>query len=121
MSTDLDLGMEEILEIYENRWSIELAHREANQKFGFKDYQMRDKKAIERFMQLSFLAWTIILIAKVTGKDFKTVIKEMKLGEVLDEAKLLYFIEMLIALQHIFNSAGSKEELAERLADLLWE
>jgi hypothetical protein len=121
MSTDLTLSLEEVLEIYENRWSIELAHREANQKFGFKEYQMRDKKAIERFMQLSFLAWTIILIAKVTGKDFKTVIKEMKLGEILDEIKLVYFIEMLVLLQHIFDSASSKEELVERLAGLLWD
>lgn len=121
MSTDLALSLEEVLEIYENRWSIELAHREANQKFGFKEYQMRDKKAVERYMQLSFLAWTIILIAKVTGKDFKTVIKEMKLREILDETKLLYFVEMLVSLQHIFDSAGSKEELVERLADLLWD
>ena len=59
MSTDLCLTLEEVLEI-ENRWSIELAHREANQKFGFRDYQIRDKRAIERFIQLSFLAWTII-------------------------------------------------------------
>jgi hypothetical protein len=113
--TELDLSLEEVLEIYENRWSIELAHREANQKFGFKEYQMRDKKAIERFMQLSFLAWTIILIANVTGRDFKTVVKEMKLGDILDETKLVYFIEMLVGLQHIFDSAGSKEELVERL------
>ncbi|HEQ78435.1 MAG TPA: hypothetical protein ENI78_02290 [Euryarchaeota archaeon] len=42
--------MEEVLETYGNHWSIELAHREANQKFGFKEYQMMDKKAIERFM-----------------------------------------------------------------------
>lgn len=121
MSTDRALSLEDVLEIYENRWSIELAHREANQKFGFKEYQMRDKKAIERFMQLSFLAWTIVLIAKVTGRDFKTIIKEMKLGEILDEAKLVYFIEMLVSLQHIFDSSGSKEELVERLADLLWD
>ena len=58
MSTDLCLTLEEMLEI-ENRWSIELAHREANQKFGFRDYQIRDKRAI-KLMQLSFLAWTII-------------------------------------------------------------
>ncbi|GCC10089.1 archaeal putative transposase [archaeon] len=121
MSTDLDSIMKEVLEIYENRWSIELAHSEANQKFGFKEYQIRDKKVIERFMQLSFLVWTIILIAEVTGKDFKTVIKEMKIGDILDEIKLVYFIEMLISLQHIFDSASSREELVERLADLLWD
>jgi len=120
MSTDLCLTLEEVLEIYENRWSIELAHREANQKFGFRDYQIRDKRAIERFIQLSFLAWTIILIAKATGKDFKTVIREMKLSEILDEARLLYFVEMLIAIREIFNTSSSREELVEKLADLFW-
>jgi len=54
----------------------------------------------------------------VTGKDFKTVMKEMKIGDILDETKLVYFIEMLISLQNIFDSASSKEELVERLADL---
>ncbi len=121
MSTDITLSLEEVLEIYENRWNIELAHREANQKFGFKEYQMRGKKAIERFMQLSFLAWTVILIAKVTGKNFKTVVKEMKLGEILDEIKLVYFIEMLISIQQIFDSASSREELVEKIADTLWK
>ena len=58
MSTDLCLTLEEVLEM-ENRWSIELAHREADQKFGFRDYQIRDKRAI-KLIQLSFLAWTII-------------------------------------------------------------
>jgi len=120
MSTDLCLTLEEVLEIYENRWSIELAHREANQKFGFRDYQIRDKRAIERFMQLSFLAWTIILVANATDKDFKTVIREMKLSEILDEARLLYFVEMLIAIREISNTSSSREELAERLADLFW-
>jgi len=47
------------------------------------------------------------------------VIKAMKLGDIVDETKLVYFIEMLVSLQHIFNSACSREELVEKLADLL--
>ncbi len=118
LCTDLELSLEEVLWIYENRWSIELAHREGNQKFGFKDYMMRDKRGIERFMQLTFLAWTIILVAKATGKDFQAVIKEMRLSEILEESRVLYFVEMLIAIRGIINSSNSKEELAEKLVSL---
>ena len=121
MSTDLSLSMEEVLEIYENRWSIELAHRESNQKFGFKDYQMRSKRAIERFMQLAFVAFAVVLIAKLTGKELREVVSELRLSDALAEAKLLYFVEMLVALQEIFQSSDSKEELALRIIALFQE
>ena len=39
--TDTNLNAKKILSIYEDRWDIETAHREANQKLGFKDYQLR--------------------------------------------------------------------------------
>lgn len=120
MSTDLDLTMKEILQIYENRWSVEIAHKEANQKFGFKEYQMRDKEAIERFMQISFLSWTIIVLAHTTGKEFETVIEEMGIGEILDEVKLLYLIETVMVIKRIVETSTSKEELGDRMADFFW-
>ncbi len=78
-STDITLEGEEILEIYENRWNIETAHRETNQKLGFKDYQMRSKKAIERFIQMVFSMWTIILIIDL--EDGFEGCDEVKIGE----------------------------------------
>lgn len=116
ISTDLDLSCEEIVEIYENRWSVETMHREGNQKFGFKDYQMQSKEAIERFMQIAFLAWTIVMIASTMNKDLETVIKEMKIGEYLDETKFTYFIEAIVAIQEIVKTSSSREELASRLS-----
>ena len=53
--TDVNLDAKKVLSIYEDRWEIETAHREANQKLGFKNYQLRGKRSIERFMQLVFL------------------------------------------------------------------
>ena len=38
---------------------------------GFKDYQMRHKKAIERFIQLVFTIWTGLLLLEL-GKPRKT-------------------------------------------------
>jgi len=54
ISTDKSLSPKEVISIYEDRWDIETAHREINQKLGFKDYQLRDKNTIERFIQLVF-------------------------------------------------------------------
>ncbi len=65
ISIDIQLSAKEILKFYENRWNIETSHREANQHLGFKEYQMRNKKAIERFIQLVFLSWTLLLVAKI--------------------------------------------------------
>jgi IS4 transposase len=52
ISTNKSLSSKEIISIYEDRWDIETAHRETNQKLGFKDYQLREKHSIERFIQL---------------------------------------------------------------------
>ena len=38
ISTDKSLSPKEVISIYEDRWDIETAHRETNQKLGFKDY-----------------------------------------------------------------------------------
>lgn len=96
-STDTSLSVEEALTNYENRWNIETAHREGNQKLGFKDYQMRNKRAIERFMQLVFLAWAILLIAKLKNtEDLDSVIEGMKLGELLDEAKIVFMVKLVL-------------------------
>ncbi len=37
----------------------------ANQKLGFKDYQLRGKGSIKRFMQLAFAIWTGILLVEM--------------------------------------------------------
>jgi len=61
ISTDKSLSPKEVISIYEDRWDIETAHRETNQKLGFKEYQLQDKNTIERFIQLVFSVWAAIL------------------------------------------------------------
>jgi len=94
--TDMNLDAKKILSIYEDRWDIETAHREANQKLGFKDYQVRGKRSIERFMQLVFAIWTGILLVELenplTGTKKKTI------GEMVDHVKHDSFIDMVICV-----------------------
>jgi len=98
-TTDLNMAVGEALAIYENRWNIETAHRESNQKLGFKDYQLRNKIAIERFIQLVFLAWTIVLVAKLRGTDdLEGIAKELRLSELIDNVVDLLTVKAAIKL-----------------------
>lgn len=55
-TTDLTLQIPQILEYYRQRWQIETAFRDAKQHFGFNGYQVKSRKSINRFLQLSFVA-----------------------------------------------------------------
>ena len=56
MSTDLALTPREILELYADRFAIEMAFRELKQHFGAGHYQVRKPEAILRHVHLSGLA-----------------------------------------------------------------
>jgi hypothetical protein len=92
--TDMDLDAKKVLSIYEDRWEIETAHREANQKLGFKDYQLRGKRSIERFMQLVFAIWTGILLVEMENP--LNGAKKKTFGEMVDRVKHDTFIDLVI-------------------------
>jgi len=58
--TNTELSVKETLSIYLDKWNIETVHRESKQQPAFKEYQMRSKKAIERFIQVVFSVWTAL-------------------------------------------------------------
>jgi len=114
ISTDIDISAEEIPSIYEDQWDIETAHREANQKLGFKDYQLRSKYAIERFIQLVFTIWTGILLVELDNPPDDQ--KKRTLGEMIDqirtEAILDLIKEVLVTLNQLIpDDAGFVEQL----------
>jgi len=101
ISTNTNLTGAEILSIYEDRWNIETAHREANQKLGFKDYQLRSKKAIERFIQLVFSIWTGLLILELNNPDESR--KPKTIGEMVDEIRAEGIVELVKNILEYFN------------------
>jgi Transposase DDE domain len=101
ISIDVDFSPKEILSIYEDRWNIETAHREANQKLGFKDYQLRSKQAIERFIQLVFTIWTGILLLEVENPPSGQ--KKKTLGEMVDQVRSESIIDLMISVMEHFN------------------
>jgi len=88
ISTNKFLSSKEIISIYEDRWDIETAHRETNQKLGFKDYQLREKHSIERFIQLVFSVWTAILLWEMDNPPSNGNSKSRTMGEMIDQVKM---------------------------------
>jgi hypothetical protein len=83
------------------RWNIETAHREANQKLGFKDYQLRSKHAIERFIQLVFTIWTGILPVEIENPPNGP--KKKTLGEMVDQVRSESIIDLIVSVMGHFN------------------
>jgi hypothetical protein len=101
ISTDTDLTAKKMLSIYEDRWDIETAHREANQKLGFKDYQLRSKHSIERFMQLVFAIWTGILLVEIESPPYGP--KKKTLGEMVDQVRSESIVDLMVYVMICLN------------------
>ena len=101
ISTNTNLTDAEILSIYEDRWNIETAHREANQKLGFKDYQLRSKKAIERFIQLVFSIWTGLLLLELNNPEENY--RPKTIGEMVDEIRAEGMVDLVKNIMEYFN------------------
>ncbi len=101
--TDGSLSSKEILLIYEDRWDIETAHGEANQKLGFKDYQLRDKHLIERFIQMVFSVWTAILLWEIDNLPPKDGSKSRTMGDMIDGVKMQAVGETFEYVMAYFN------------------
>lgn len=108
ISTDTDLTAEEILSIYEDRWDIETVHREANQKLGFKDYQLRSKHAIERFIQLVFTIWTGILLVELDNPPDAQ--KKRTLGEMVGQIRAEAILDLIVEVLELLNLPIPDEE-----------
>lgn len=59
-TTDLSLSLEQILSLYKRRWTFETAMHDSKESFGFDHYQVRSENAIQRHVQLSFIATSLL-------------------------------------------------------------
>lgn len=103
ISTNESLSSKEIISIYEDRWDIETAHRETNQKLGLKDYQLRDKRSIERFIQLVFSVWTAILLWEIDNPPSKADSNSRTMGDMIDRVKMQAIGELFEYVITYFN------------------
>ena len=122
LSTDLGRSAVEILELVEHRWNIETLHQESDAKFGFKQYEVERKQAIERYLQLVFLAWTLVTFSKRAEMGFWE--ERGGLSVRLNHAQEAYHVETLLDLiEEIDPSLPRGERRArvrERVRSLSW-
>ncbi|UOO96788.1 transposase (plasmid) [Halococcus dombrowskii] len=122
LSTDLGRSAAEILELVEHRWNIETVHEESNAKFGFKQYQLEGKQAIERYLQLVFLAWTLVTFAERANVAFWE--ERGGLSVRLDHAKEAYLVETMLEITEkvapVAPLAGATEQLHELVREFSW-
>lgn len=108
LSTDLGGGAAEILEAAEDRWNIETLHQESDAKFGFKQYQLRRKQTIERFLHLGFVAWTLVVLIPPSEPPVEDDRGGLRVR--LNHARAAYLIETLIGLIEEFDVSVSLRE-----------
>jgi hypothetical protein len=119
LSTDLGRSAAEILELVEHRWNIETLHQESDKKFGFKQYQLERKEAIERYIQLVFLAWTLVTFAERANVAFWE--ERGGLSVRLDHAKEAYLVETLLEITEEVAPSLPRAERREQLYELVRE
>lgn len=123
ISTNLDLPVVEILRSAEHRWNIETVHQEANPKFGFDQYELETKQAIERFLQLIFVAWAVTVVAGEIDAPLWS--DQGGLSARLDETKQAYLLETVEAvLMEVDLSLPAEErrkQLHEVVCDFSWD
>jgi hypothetical protein len=117
LSTDLGRSAAEILELVEDRWNIETLHQESDAKFGFKQHQLERKHAIERYLQLVFLAWTLVTFSKRANVAFWD--DGGGLSVRLDHAQEAYHVEMLLDLFEEIDPSLPRAERREILHDFV--
>ena len=88
-TTDLTLEIPKILEYYRHRWQIETAFRDAKQQFGFSGYQVKSRKSINRFVQLSFLAASLTKL--IFFKETETTEKSISVEKVCDHLGIHWY------------------------------
>jgi len=79
-TTDMSLSIETVLRYYRLRWEQETAFRDTKENFGFDNYQVRSHKSISRFVQLSFVATSVMQLMYSLADS----IKNLSVEEVLE-------------------------------------
>lgn len=113
ISTNLDLSPVEILRRAEHRWNLETIHQEADEKFGFKQYELENKKAIERFLQLICVAWTVTVVASDVDEPLWS--DQGRLTVRLDRAKQAYLRETSMCVSEMDDPSLPVEERRNRM------
>lgn len=124
LCTDLSLSVEEIIQIYGLRYSLELSIRDSKQYFGLGDYQCRSFLAMTRFVGLSLLSlclWRLTLLQNVDADWLQLPEKTAPLSfnrvsQGLRRWALQQVFRKFAAETNLANCAATPEEIIRLIA-----
>ncbi len=128
-TSDLQLPVVDVIRHYKNRWQIETAFRDVKQNFGFDTYQIRKRKSLNRFAQLSFVAASLTqLIFTNIVSDTEKEDMSVSVADVLSTLNMQWYKAkyltrgLMVAYmrrcfqQHYFSASNDpKQNLAKNL------
>ena len=90
-TNDVDCSAKEIVEVYRNRWTIEVLFKSAKQQLGLGDYQFLKLRAVERYLHLVMLSHIFLthLAYKESNEKESKKAKNLILSAGVKETKLL--------------------------------
>lgn len=96
-------------------WNIETLHQQADEKFGLKQYEVERKQAIERYIQLVFLAWIFVTLSERADMAFWDERGGLRVR--LDHAKEAYLVETLLEITEDIDPSLPQAERRAALRD----
>jgi len=122
LSTDTSLSTKEIIQIYKQRWSVEVLFKEAKSKLFFGKYQVRNFESTICFLTLSLVRYIILSYMERLKGDFRykgSIFEKMKYE--IEEVNMLCCTENFLNLiLSLFENLESNYTLfCDKLKELL--
>ena len=108
----LSLSGERVIELFLVRGGIESFHREAKDKLGLEDYQLRTDRGIERYLFLVLLVFVLLLM--LNQQQMRNSFEEKTIGELCRQLKAECYTTMLQRAKYVDKK--HLEEFAQELA-----
>jgi hypothetical protein len=95
--------------MWRDRWNIETFHQQVAEKFGMKPCELESKDGIERFLQLVYVAWTLVVIEEI-GEERALWADNAEIGDRIDLAATAFGVETLMQFSEEIGSSLPEAE-----------
>jgi hypothetical protein len=118
LSTDLTLTATQIIEIYSCRFCIELAIRDLKQHFGLGDYQCYLGIAIDRFVHLACVAYSLLRLFQMQQLELDWMPKVSASCSLFSFSRLRRGLQHFAIAQVLGQKSASEADLPSREREL---
>lgn len=105
LSSDKSVGVKQVLDWYQNRWSVEVDYLYVKEFLGGEDFRVRSFRAIAKYIALCFIALALVGLLKWKGeqKEVKSYTTAQILHQLQREFNVRIFKEAVRRLQQNYS------------------